>query len=111
MTEGAAKYLDRQRHYIVSRKPDTSTVWRYQIYRSRMEDYAHKGDFCVVVVGDNRAPSQRLFAVPIAHLRDKVFPHADMDDRDRYTFEVHKTTYEFTWRHGFHMDGTPFLVR
>lgn len=111
MAEAIAGYLDGQRHYVVTRRPSPGSIWTYQIYKSRIEDYARRGDFCVVVVGDSLTPSQRLFAVPIAYLRERVFPRADMDDRHRYTFEVHKVTCEFTWRHGIHMDGRPFLVR
>ena len=111
MTEiGHASYLDRKRHYIVSRKPNNSTIWTYQIYKNRLDDYVHLRDFCVVVIGDNLASSQRLFAVPIDYLREHILLRADMDYRGRYTFEVNKTTYEFTWRHSLHMDGKPFLV-
>ena len=52
MTEDVSGYLGGDRHYIVTRKPSASTVWTYQIYRSRLEDYLLRADACVVVVGD-----------------------------------------------------------
>lgn len=103
-------FLDRHKHYVVSRKTTDFGLWTYQIYQSRLDDYSAKGPFSVVVIGDAGLSTQRILAIPIEHLRRHVFPHAAKDSRNRYTFEVNKTTLEVTWRYRIHMDGRPFLV-
>lgn len=110
-SDSPSSYLDDQRNYVVRRKPNSGHLWSYQIYNSRLSDYSLNGSFCVVVVGNSLSPSQCVIAVPIEYLKEWVLPHTHIDARGRYTFEVNKRSYEFTWRHGLHMQGRHFLVR
>lgn len=99
-------------NYVVSRRPDHTNDWWFQVYTSCLEKVRHNPDPHLVVICDSESPKEIAFAVPIHYLETQIFPRAHLDTRrNRYMFSVNKKTLEFSWRRGVKMDGRPFLVR
>jgi hypothetical protein len=102
--------LSTDRDYVVKKCPDKFAHWWFQIYERKLVQKARRGDFFVVVFCDFGAPSQVVFKVPYAYLRENVLRKAKLEADKRYMFEVKKDSCEFVFHPGIRFDGKPFLV-
>lgn len=101
--------LDPGENYIVQRNPDDRSQWHYQIYRNKLDEYAAKGDFSVVIVADAGTEDQKVFVIPYQYLQKEVLSKADLDSTGRYLFNISKANLKFNWQHGVPMNGNDFL--
>lgn len=96
--------------YVVRRREDGTTRWWYQVYEGRLAEFAQRGPFNVVVIGDLDADSERRFVIPYEFLSTRVLPFAGRDTgRRRYLFTVDKESFEFKWTGGLTFDGGQFV--
>jgi HKD family nuclease len=103
--------VNEEADYVVRRHEDHTSRWWYQIYEGRLAEFARRGSFNVVVIGDLDADSERRFVIPYDFLRTDVLPFAGRDPRRRrYLFTVDKRSFEFRWTGGFSFDGGQFVA-
>lgn len=102
--------FDENKNYVVRRWPSDAIQWHYSIQDAKLQDYASHGDFYMVVVGDFKAETEKVFAIPYSYLKKEILPRADVDARGRILFNVSKKNFRFNWQHKIPMDGVPFLV-
>ena len=101
--------LDQSKNYVVTHSPDPKSTWNFQIYHERIQDYARRGDFNIVVVCDSETSNQKVFVIPYSYLKDNILSNAHLDERNRYLFEVNKQFLKFNWHYSLKMDGKLFL--
>jgi hypothetical protein len=97
--------------YIVTKSPDKHGHWWFQIYQRKLARKALRGDFSIVVVCDRGAPSEVVFRVPYAYLRDNILPKAKLELDKRYMFEVKKDSHEFVFHPGIRFKGNRFQAK
>jgi HKD family nuclease len=91
---------DKRRNYVVQKRPDKETQWKFNIYDSEIQKYAKQGQFNLVVICHEGDGSVKRFAIPYQFLQDSILRDDMLDIRGRYLFAVNKGTYRFTWQHG-----------
>lgn len=85
--------------------------WSHNIYKNRLDEFRDDENACLEVRCAFGSPREVVFVIPIRHLTEHVLPQAQLDERNRYTFQVNTTDLSFTWQLGIKMDGKPFLDR
>ena len=85
--------------------------WSFNIYRNRLDEFRNDEDACLEVRCAFGSPKEAVFIIPIRHLTEHVLPNAQLDARNRYTFQVNTTDFSFTWQLGIKMEGKLFLDR
>lgn len=101
--------FSKSKNYVVIRSPDPNTTWNFQIYHNKIQYYAHRGDFNIVVVCDFGTSNQKVFVIPYGYLKDNILANAHLDEHNRYLFEVNKQSLKFNWHYSIKMDGKLFL--
>jgi len=102
-----SRFSELTRYYPVRAR--LGRDWTFQVYRNRLDDYQDDNNACLVVFCDFASARERRFLIPISYLEKEILQRAFLDERKRYTFSVSQNDYMFTWQHGIHMDGNPFL--
>jgi HKD family nuclease len=102
--------LEKNVCYSVSKRPDRTTTWKFNLAVNKVNKFLSRGSFYVIVRCDHESPNEIVFAIPSEHLSEHIFPYANQGKSPRYLFEIHKRTYQFNWQRSIKMDGKPFIV-
>lgn len=101
--------IDPNNNYVLRSLPREDSQWRYSLRKSKLDDFAVRGNFNLVVVGDAGTSNQKVFIIPYKHLQSEILPKVMIDDRGRILFNVSQNTYKFNWVPSIAMDGKEFL--
>ena len=102
--------LDKSVSYPVTKRPDFTTTWKFNLSVNKVNRLLRENDFYVVVRCDYDAPDEIVFAIPSKYLSNNIFPYANQGNSSRYLFEVNKRTFQFNWQRSIKMDGKPFFI-
>lgn len=102
--------LDTSVSYPVTKRPDSTTTWKFNLSVNKVNKLINEDDFYVVVRCNFDSPDETVFAIPSDYLNKNIFPYANQGKSPRYLFEVNKRTFQFNWQRSIKMDGKPFLL-
>lgn len=96
--------------YPVTKRPDNTNTWKFQLYVNKVNQLSLKNEFIVIVRCDYETPHEIVFAIPSEYLIKNIFLYANQGNSSRYLFEINKNTFQFNWQRSIKMDGKPFLI-
>ena len=105
----SAPYSKREGRYMVKERGERG--WRFNIYKSRLEEYEQDAGACLEVRCAFGTRNEVVFVIPIQYLMEHVIPQAQLRYEGRYLFSVNPRDFVFTWDQGIRMEGKRFLDR
>ncbi len=105
----SAPYSKREGRYMVKERGERG--WRFNIYKSRLEEFERDAGACLEVRCAFGTPNEVVFVIPIQYLMEHVIPQAQLRYEGRYLFSVNPRDFVFTWDQGIRMEGNRFLDR
>lgn len=97
--------------YPVSKRPDNTTTWKFNLSVNKVNRLLEKNNFYVIVRCDYESTDEVVFAIASEYLTRNIFPYANQGNSSRYLFEVNKRTFQFNWQRSIKMDGKPFIIQ
>lgn len=104
--------LDNHITYPVTKRPDRSGSWNFNLAVSKVEGLLRREKpFYVLFYCDFEAPTEKVFAIPSDFLQANILPYAHKTGGRRYMINVNKSNLRFNWHWSIKMDGKQFLIK